>query len=167
MSWLAKAVLLLLVLAAALPGCGYRFSRTAPVALPGNISSFSIGEVANPTAEAWIGPLLRNSVWNELSRRAEIPLLEQGQGEAELQLRIRRYSITGLVKDRREQTLKSEVTVILEGRLVRSTDRTLLWDSGPLASSETFVSEAGERAAGEQAVEKAARRLIDRLDQTF
>jgi hypothetical protein len=165
MSLPAKALLLVFLLAAA--GCGYHFAADAPVVVPGGITSLSVGDVANPTVETWIGPRLRNNVWNELIRRTDISLLERGRSEAVLHLRIRRYSSSALLKGRREQTLKSHVTLTVEGRLFRSVDNTLLWESGPVTTSETFVSEAEERSAAEQAVDKAARRLVDKLDQSF
>jgi hypothetical protein len=160
-----RILIFALVLASA--GCGYHFAGHSPVVLPGEIASLSIGDVANPAVETWIGPLLRNTVRNELTRRTDILLLERGQAEAVLQLRIRRYSSSALLRGRRDQTLKSHVTITIEGRLVRSVDNGLIWESGAVTTSESFVSDGEERSAAELAVDRAARRLVDKLDQSF
>jgi outer membrane lipopolysaccharide assembly protein LptE/RlpB len=164
--WLrAEAFLLTLLLGVA--GCGYHFAGQTPVVFPGGIASLSIGEVVNPSVETWIGPRLRNTLWNELTRRSDISLTEPGRAEAVLELRIRRYSSAALLKGHLEQTIKSQVAITFEGRLVRNVDDRLLWESGPMTVTESFVTQAEERAAAERAVDRAARRLADRLDQSF
>ena len=165
MSSPARLLLLLLLLSAT--GCGYHLAGHTPVEMPGGITSLSIGEVANPSVETWLGPRLRNNVWDELTRRSDLLLLDRGKADAVLELRIRRYSSSALLKGRREQTLKSNVTITVEGRLFRTADNVSLWESGPVTVSESFVTEAEERSAAEQAVDRAARRLVDRLDQNF
>ncbi|MFP4071318.1 MAG: LPS assembly lipoprotein LptE [Desulfovibrionales bacterium] len=158
------AVLLLFVLLTA--GCGYHFAGTTPLILPEGVRTLTISRVNNPTILPWIGPELRNSVWDEISRRSEAVLKDSGGAEATLEMDIVRYSASTLLEGRSEQTVKSQVVLVVDGRLVRRGGG-VVWSSGPVTVNETFVSEGQEREAAELAVQKVARRIVDRLDRSF
>ncbi|MFW6324241.1 MAG: LPS assembly lipoprotein LptE [Desulfovibrionales bacterium] len=156
-----------LLLFLALAGCGYHLAGETPIVLPGEVQSLAIRNVTNPTTETWIVPRLRSELRNEITRRSDVVWKEVRLSEAILDVDILRYTTSSSLKGEDEQTLKSDAIISIEGRLLRNEDKSLIWSSGPITASESFAAGGGEREAGEDALEKAVRRLADRLDQNF
>jgi hypothetical protein len=156
-----------LCLAVLAAGCGYSIGSSAPVVLPMGHRSLAVNKVDNPTTEIWLEPLLRSKLRDELGGRGVAVWTDSSKAESLLNVRIIRLTRGAAVKDKRDKTLKYEVEIRLEGKLINGKDRTPLWQSGPIMVSESYYSEGDRSAAEDLAVTMAVRELADRMGQAY
>lgn len=171
MLWQRKFIVLALAvccgLAALAAGCGYSIGTSAPAVLPKGHRSLAINKVDNPTTEVWLEPRLRSKLRDELAGRGLAVWSDPSKAESLLNVRIIRLTKGAAVKDKRDKTLKYEVEIRLEGKLVNAKDRTPLWESGAIMISEFYYSDSDRGSAEDMAVTMAVRELADRMGQAF
>jgi hypothetical protein len=156
-----------LCLAALAAGCGYSVGSSAPVVLPQGKRSLAINKVDNPTTELWLEPKLRSILRDELGGRGLAVWTDTSKAETLLNVRVMRLTRGAAVKDKRDKTLKYEVEIRLEGKLINGKDRTPLWESGAIMVSEYYYNEGDRESAEELCVTMAVRELADRMGQNF
>lgn len=159
--WAAFAALLVL------PTCGYRLTAQAPIDLPRDSTRLFLGKVVNPTTETWFEPMLRSSLRDELTRRGNVTWVDRDAAQATVNIDVRYYSTSDVVKGLDDVTLKSEARVQLEVSFFDAKTNALIWTSGPVMASESYRGTDGKRNATEAAIELAMRMVADRLSQKF
>lgn len=168
------------VLAAAVSGCGYRAvsgssgqvrdesqqAQGARIVLPPQYRRLFIADVDNPTLEPLIGTRLRNGFRDEVTRRGGIEWVDRAQARGLVRLKITQFSDSARVRDVDDRTVKFQVAINAEARVLNPDDNAPLFDSGPIGLSQSYF--AGERdVALERLVDLIARRLADRLADAF
>jgi outer membrane lipopolysaccharide assembly protein LptE/RlpB len=159
--WAALAVLLFL------PACGYQLTAQAPIDLPQDSTRLFLGKVVNPTTATWFEPMLRTSLRDELTRRGNVTWVGRDEAQATVNIDVRAYSTSDVVKGRDDVTLKSEAHIQMEVTFFDAKTNALIWTSGPVMASESYRGAEGKRIATEAAIELATRMVADRLSQKF
>lgn len=156
------ALVLILVLAAC---SGYRMtSGDAPLALPEGTRTLFLKDVENPTLYPEAGAQLRALVRDEFTRRGGVVWTGPDEASAYLHLKIVSFTTSAAVTDEDDETLKSNASISLEGRITRRSDGSEVW-RGRASHSESFLSD--REAARESVIEHAARKLADALAQNY
>lgn len=155
-----------ILILAVLAGCGYHFSSTSPIVLPGNHRLLYLDRVTDPTTEAWLEPALRSEIRDEFTRRGEVRWVPREEAETLMRVTIRGYSAGSSFKGRDDKTVRRSVTLILTAEMVDAVSGHVIWTSGEVVVQESFTGD-DEREAGHKAVDLAAERLADGLQQTF
>jgi outer membrane lipopolysaccharide assembly protein LptE/RlpB len=166
--WFFRLALAILVGLTA--SCGYHLSSSAPITLPEGMTRLFLEEIDNPTTESWLEPALRSALRDELSRRGRIEWVDKDRAEGLVRLDIEQYTASAKLENAKEQTVKSEVRLRLRGRIFRSRDHHLLWESGTVLATESFVGPregTEQREAQRQVVDLAVEKLADNLGQGF
>lgn len=150
-------------------GCGFYFSASAPITLPGEVTRIHIREVENPTLETWIDPFLRSRFRDEFTRRAVVDWIDADPAEAQAYviLRVVAFDAETELSGAQDQTLRERATVVLETEFRSQSDDSLIWSSGRIVESETFEAGGNEIIAGQRAIENAIRRTADALGVDF
>lgn len=165
--WSGKTLWAALVVALLLPACGYQLTAQAPIDLPQDSTRLFLGKVVNPTTETWFEPMLRSSLRDELTRRGNVTWVDRDVAEAIVNLDVRSYSSSDVVKGRDDVTFKSEARVQMEASFYNARTNALIWASGPVTATETYRGAEGKRAATQAAIDLAVRMIADRLGQKF
>ncbi len=147
--------------------CGYRLSSSVPLDLPGKITTLYIEEVVNPSTEPWLESRLISEVRDEFSRRGRVSWVGRGQAQGLMHLIITRYRDYTKVESAAEETLKSELALSLEGRILSAKDRKVLWISSPVHVRESFTGVRQKRRAERRIVQDAADALANQLSADF
>jgi hypothetical protein len=159
--------ILVLCLLVSILGCGYHFSASAPISLPGAVTNIYIQNVENPTLEAWIDPFLRSQFRTEFTRRAKINWVDAEEAQAFINLIIIAYYTETELAGTQDQTLRERAVVVMETQFRSQDDGSLIWSSGHITDSETFETGTGEITAGRRAIENAIRRTADALGADY
>ncbi len=159
--------ILLLALALLLPACGYQLTAQAPIDLPRDSSMLFLDKVTNPTTETWLGPMLRNSLRDELTRRGNVTWVGRDAAQATVNVDVRTYSTSDAVKGLDDVTVKSEVRIQMEVSFFSTKRGALIWTSGPVIATESYRGTDQKREATQDAVDLAMRMVADRLSQKF
>jgi outer membrane lipopolysaccharide assembly protein LptE/RlpB len=168
MSSPTRLVLLLTVLAALfLTGCGYQLSSMAPITLPREQTKLYITKVTNPTIESWIEPRLRSSLRDEFTRRGGVQWVDRNRAETLVEVIIHSFSTSSSVKGEDDETVRSSASISLEVQLFDGRDHALLWTSGRVSDQESYSGEGQRQEAAFDALEEAIRKSADRLSDRF
>jgi outer membrane lipopolysaccharide assembly protein LptE/RlpB len=167
MWWSSRIFWAALAVALVLPACGYQLTAQAPIDLPQDSSRLFLGKVVNPTTETWFEPMLRTSLRDELTRRGNVTWVDRDEAQATVNIDVRAYSTSDVVKGRDDVTVKSEARVQMEVSFFDAKTNALIWTSGPVTAAETYRGPGGKRHATEAAIELATRMVADRLSQKF
>ena len=165
-----KIKFLLCCLALLLIGCGYHLPSRAELTLPGGISKLHMEQVQDTTGEPGLQARLRSLLTEEVQRRTNAQWTEPEQSQGLLSLAIHEYQVATSLEDVTERTVKSEARISFSARIVDSKDGELLWESGDITGTESFVGPEGgaaEQEAEYQALEQAVQDLVQRLGHTF
>ena len=140
----------------------------APIALPEGITRLALDTVRQPTTEPWMEPYLRRNLRDELRRRGQVEWVGTKRAQGLFQITITSYADTGSRKASDEETVKSEVRITGEARILDANTSALLWDSDPVHSSVSYQTntQSGTQA-GKEAVQDFVQRLADRLGSGF
>lgn len=156
------SVLYLTALAALLAGCGYNFVSKGSISLPEGVRNLTLSEVDNPTMQTWIPAEFAAHFRDELTDRGQVRWTSPGRADADVALSIDRYYVSSDLTDDKDRTVKFAANITVSALIRRKSDRKVLFDSGPVSVIETYYTK-NRRAAAEQALSLAARRLADRL----
>ena len=167
--WLRHSIFLLIAAAfLSSIGCGgYHFAADEPLVLPEGQRLLAIEEIDNPTMETWLSPRLRSLIRDELSMRGNVTWTSRADADALLTVRVLRYTVSAKVKDDMDRTLKRVVEIRIEATLTRTSDDTIIWESGPVITHETFLTDEELSFARTRAAQIAVRQLADRLGHAF
>jgi hypothetical protein len=146
-------------------GCGYRNTRSGPVVLPENNRRLFIEEVENPTLMTSLNARLRSLLRDEMTRRGNFEWVARENAEAFVQVEIVRFTSSSTVTGAEGQTLRSAAVITIEGTIVDAVDRSVLWSSGQVSASQSFIDE--REAAEDRVILLAVERLVDKLGQDF
>lgn len=140
----------------------------APIALPEGITRLALDNVRQPSTEPWMEPYLRRNLRDEFRRRGQVEWVGSKAAQGLFQVTITSYADTGTRKASDEDTVKSEVRVTGEARILDADTSALLWESDPVHSNVSYQTntQSGTQA-GKEAVEDFVQRLADRLGSDF
>ena len=155
------------LIALLLPSCGYQLSSSVPMEMPQGINRLFIDHVENPSTEPWLESRLISEVRDEFSRRGHVLWVDRDQAEGLLHLIITRYRDYSRVESAEEETLKSEIALSLEARILSAKDREVLWVSSPVHERESFVGIQEKREAERRVVQDVADALANQLSSGF
>lgn len=166
----ATALLLspaLLLIFLVLSSCGYHLSSSLPIDMPQGMTRLYIDRVENPSTEPWLESRLISEVRDEFSRRGRVTWVDRHEAEGLLHLIITRYRDYTKVESAREETLKSEVALSLEARIISARNMEVLWVSSPVHARESFTGSSEKSRAEERVVRDAADILANQLSSQF
>ncbi len=158
---LAAALSLALVLSA----CGYNFSATAPIVLPQEMNTLHLGDVTDPTTEAWLESTFRSHIRDEFTRRGDVSWKSAQRADGQLRVEIFSFSSAGKLETAEEVTVRSEITMRFRGRIFDLPDQSLVWESQDIGVSVTYSED--RQHAEQRAVRRAAEKLADQLSRQF
>ncbi|MDT8441108.1 MAG: LPS assembly lipoprotein LptE [Desulfuromonadales bacterium] len=155
-------LLLLLLCALVLGGCGYQVPGSAATWAGGEARTLHLDLFANRTRE----PLLENYLAEQLAyqlMRLRPVQLRQDAASAELSLvgTITDFNTGALAYDATDRISEYRVNMTCEAQLVRNRDGQVLWEM-TLSRSDNFLA-AVDKSVQMEAQELAARRIASRL----
>ncbi len=169
---------LLLLFSAFQVSCGYNFVGASPIALPEGKQHLNITLVHNPTQEAWLEPYLRSVFRDEFTRRGGAVWVSEDQAQAVVHIDIQQFRTADGLTRERDETVKADVTIIMEVKILSADTGEQIWSSGSISGRDSYflaaedVSVPGapgpeQRRASEEAVDQAVSRVADRLGEGF
>ncbi len=165
-----KYTFCLLLFIFGLCSCGYRLTSSVPLVLPEDIHTLCLVKVINPSTETWLGPYLRSALRDEFTRRGQIKWVDRSQAEGLMEIEINTWSSSTKLEDADDQTVKSEVTLVFQGRIFRQKDHSLLWESRTIVEQEPFTGDENgpdSQSAERRVIDLGMERLADQLSQNF
>jgi hypothetical protein len=154
------------LLLAVLTGCGYRNTAESPFLLSREDRTLFLTEVENPTLRPTLDSRLRSLVRDEFTRRLGYTWTGKEVASALFSLEIINFTSSTAVAGARDQTLKSSANISLRATVRDKEDYSVLWDSGIVAASQTFLS-GEQQAAEDRVILLAVERLADKLENDF
>ncbi|MDZ7761036.1 MAG: LPS assembly lipoprotein LptE [Desulfovermiculus sp.] len=151
----------------ALASCGYRLTSSVPIDMPQGITTLYIDRVENPSTEPWLESRLISEVRDEFSRRGQISWVNKEQADGLMHLIITQYRDYTKVERANEETLKSEVALSLEAKILSAQNMEVLWVSAPVHVRESFTGISEKSRAEERVVRDAADILANQLSSEF
>src|SRR5262245_41853365 len=131
-------MLLLLMLLTPAAACGYHV-QSAVRDVPGGVSSLGVPVFRNLTPQFRIEQRITQSVLRELAARTRVPVEPRGDGvDAVLEGEIRSISASPVSFGRETFASAFLVTVQMSVRLVRSRDKSVLWENGDFSFRERY-----------------------------
>jgi len=147
--------------------CGYRLSSSVPIDMPHGMTNLYIEQVDNPSTEPWLESRLISEVRDEFSRRGQVSWVDRDQAQGLMHLIITRYRDYTKVETAEEETLKSEIALSLEARILSAQNMEVLWISSPVHVRESFTGSSEKNRAEERVVRDAADILANQLTAGF
>ena len=147
--------------------CGYHLSSSSPIELPQGISTLYIDKVENPTTKAWLESALISEVRDEFTRRGRVQWVERAQAQGLVHLIVTRYSDQTSVEGADEETLKSEISMTLVGKILAAQKKEVIWVSRPVHARESFTGSSEKTRAEERVIQDAADDLANQLSAGF
>lgn len=158
--------------------CGYNFVGGAPISLPQGVQNLYISSVENPTQEAWLESYLRSAFHDEFARRGSVNWVSEDQAQALVNIEIQRFRTADSLTRQRDRTVKADVSITMEVKMLSAETGELIWSSGNITGRGSYflaaedVSAPGapgpeQRRASEEAVDDAVTRAADRLGDGF
>lgn len=163
------AFLALLACAALLAGCGYSATNQGGSALPEQTRTLFLEGVDNPTTITWLGPRLRATLRDELTRRGWTRWTDRGQAQGLMHVTIHEFTRNTSVSGEERDTLKFATTITLSATITDRDSGEPVWSSGQVAWSDSYYASDASTAdaAAQQAMDLAVRRLADLLGQGY
>lgn len=150
-----------------LAACGYQLHGRNELRLPGGGKRLYLARVEQPSTEPWMESALRIALREELSRRGDVLWTDRENADLSLTLRVTQYGTGASVTGRDDITLKSQAVITLELLVRDAATGTLLWNSGPITTAESYRGLSAQEGASRRAIAEAVRRLADRLEPEF
>lgn len=169
----ALAVVLALVLALALGGCGYHFTGQAPAdgenpssRLAPEYRHMALVRVENPTTEAWLEPRLRSLLRDEFNRRRLVTWTDKSKATSLLTIIIKKYTRSTAVAGAADQSVKLNAGITVIFRITRATDGSTLWDSGEINQSDSYYPGDAD-GADQRVTDLLMRRVADLMTENY
>lgn len=169
----AAWMLLGLLAATVLAGCGYRFLDTAGH-LPGDVERLHIPLFTNRTLEPLVENALSDAVVREFARRRAVRVVPlDAEADARLEGVLVSYGNSAISYSASDDIVQYRVTLVVDATLRRLPDRAVLWKSrftraeNYRASTDKAVQEDQEAAAAREAAQRLAEDLYSRLALDF
>ena len=158
--------------------CGYSFVGLSPINLPQEQSDLYISFVHNPTQEAWLEPYIRSKFRDEFTRRGGARWVSEDQAQTYIHIDIKQLRTSDGVTSQRDKTVKTDVSITVEVKMLSAETGELLWSSGNVTGRSSFflavedsafpgTTGPAQRRASEDAVDQALTRVADRLGDGF
>lgn len=158
--------------------CVYNFVGGSPINLPQEKSDLYISLVQDPTQEAWLEPYLRSTFQDEFSRRGGVNWVSEDQAQALVHIFIHQFRTADSLTRERDRTVKADVTIILEVKMLSAETGEEIWSSGNVSGRSSYFLRAEDasmsgvqgpeqRGASEEAVDQAVTRIADGLGHGF
>lgn len=133
---------LLLLLLAALAGCGYHL-KGSYVRLPEGVRTITIGDISNKSREFGLEKNLAFALEREVYARGVLQLVESPDtGDAVLTGTIRRFSIRPVAFDAQDDAIQYEADLVVALKLRRDSDGAILWEADALQAFEEYSVQA-------------------------
>jgi hypothetical protein len=130
--------LVLLVLALAPIGCGYRLIGTQTM-IPGDIRSISVGRFENNSRQEGLEKTLAFAFEREFYERGTLPLRENpNEGDGLITGTIREFKTRPVSFDEDDEALQYEAELTLDVTLLRQADGKVLWRGARLHAFEQY-----------------------------
>ena len=148
-------------------GCaGYRLAADSPSILGDGTRTLKIKEVDNPTLEAWLPHSIRSVLRDEIHARHLAQWVDESPADYEMTIKILAYTSREWLRDENDVALLFANNLTIEAIVYDGTTNREIWRSGAIAYSD--VSETiGAKASAEEIIRQVARRLADKLRNTF
>lgn len=173
LSSICAYLLVLVVLAAGIFGCGYQLVGRG--SLPDHINTIAIPLFVNKTQEQGAEDVLTQAIINEFIT-GKTRLVEPSRADAILTGEIISYTRQATQFDANRQVIQYKLTVSVNMKLEDLINREILWEQQNLAEDQDFDVSPGispidlderERRALEQLSEELAGRVLDLVTEGF
>lgn len=150
-----------------LSGCGY--TLVGQGSLPEHIKKIAVPTFVNTTLEEGVEEVITRVLINEYVKGGKIKLVAENEADAILRGTIRSYkSREAVAYNERNEVSTYRVTVVVDIELKDLTNDTVVWQMQNLSEDADYrggtdVNVADERANEEQALEKLAEELAQRI----
>lgn len=161
-----KRLLTFMLLVFIVTGCGYQNSATQPLTMPAGVTKVAFGKVQNPTLERWLEPALRSQIRDEITFRGQLQWVDRADAEALINIKILSLEDSDGIRGNDDVTLKYDETLRMQMQLVDPADNKIIWNSGTVSVSESYLPN-DEDSAQQLVVKLMARRIVDRLNQAY
>jgi len=159
-----------LCLCLAVAACGYQWQgvhRQASSSVLGDGSkTLRIASVEQSSIYPWVPYMLRSLAWDEITLRKLARLVDQGEADYTLEIRVPSFEIQSSIRDRDEVTLLSTATVRLELVVCHGGSGAVAWRSGVVSYSENYT-EPRESTVIQEILTQALYIAMDRMQSAF
>lgn len=173
--WFCKLIKFLgaVLLCAALMACGYHWTRYSSNSLPADVRNLYLEHVEDPTNFSWLEMELRSQLRNEIDEQGGLVWTKKDAAQGLMELSILSCRVGTKLESPQEETVRSQMHLVLKARVLKKESRSQVWKSGPVEVCESFPGEEEKdldpelRQARKKAVELGVERLVNRLRQGF
>ncbi len=154
-------------------GCGYKFGTNSSTPLPSYMQNIYLQQVENPTNSLWLERNFRSRLKDEMHKHGRIDFANKDSAQGIMRVEIQSSSIGTKLEDQYDETVRSQVNLLLQASIFRKKDHKLVWESGPIDIRESFPGRGREesdpqlRRARTKAVQLGVEELVNRLRQGF
>jgi len=153
-----------------LAGCGY----TTKTVLPRNIKTIFVETVKNKipilemrSYQQGLEMDITNAVIARLQVDGNLRVVPEGQADSILQMDLKNYEQEGLRFTQLESVEEYRMFIVMHLKLVDARTNEIIWEepdfSGATEYYVTDIKQIGEQAAVEQAIDKLAKNIVDRI----
>ncbi len=174
-SWTVYFLFLLVIaLSGALSGCGYHVAGKGG-SMPGGITTISIPFFQNHTKRPDVETVITTAIVDEFINTASLQVVKSGEGEATLVGSVRLYTLTAVSFDSTDVTQEYRLSVVVDLKLLRKEDESILWERKGLTDYEDFkvtaldvdATKAAEREALKKMAKDMARLIKEQMVDGF
>ncbi len=174
-SWTVYFLFLLVIaLSGALSGCGYHVAGKGG-SMPGGITTISIPFFQNHTKRPDVETVITTAIVDEFINTASLQVVKSGEGEATLVGSVRLYTLTAVSFDSTDVTQEYRLSVVVDLKLLRKEDESILWERKGLTDYEDFkvtaldvdATKAAEREALKKMAKDMARLIKEQMVEDF
>lgn len=163
----AAGVLALVLLAAALAGCGYALVGRASN-LPADVQEVFIRPLENRTPRTQVEQFLTTAITDELVTRQRFTMVgSAGEADAELAGSVTGFAVTPVTFDAQGRATEYEIAITARVAFQRtSEEKAVLWSNDRYVFRESYpvqVSAAGYFDQEDTAIREAARRFAETM----
>ena len=160
------AILVCLMVAAMLSGCGYSLSGLQPSILGNGDKTIKFKGVDNPTLYLWLPSDIRSMVRDEIGSRCMARWVDTGDADWEIKVIVHRFELSGHGYSRSGASLLYEGTMIMSAEVYNGKSNTVVWSSGPIAKTQVYEV-ADEQSAVRELSKDLVYQLVDRMRIEF
>lgn len=161
------AVLLLFLLAACcLGGCGYQLATSGTSILGDGTATLKVKGVDNPTLYPWLPHAIRSRLRDEIGARYLAKWVDSGSADYEIQINIVRFTSREWIRSEVDTSQLYDINLTIEAILYEGSTNKEVWRSGHLSYAER-AEQVDEKQASGDLITQVVRLLADKLRHTF
>ncbi len=148
-----------------LVSCGYKIGFVNAKFLE-NKKTFCVVSVQNPTTNLRLSSLIKTSLRDELVKRVGIKEISCDKADLWFYVKVLNYSDITKVESEKETTLKSELNINVDVKVVDRKEKKEVWSISGLSCEESYLS-SSRKNAEIQLIKDLVEKIVDKMSVEF